>query len=34
LNKIEHRLVCRITRNRRGVPLETHQVVVNLASSR
>lgn len=29
-NKIEHRLFCHITRNWRGVPLETHQVVVNL----
>ena len=32
-NKIEHRLFCHITRNWRGVPLETHQVVVNLVSS-
>lgn len=32
-NKIEHRLFCHITRNRRGVPLETHQVVVNLVGS-
>jgi transposase len=29
-NKIEHRLFCHITRNWRGVPLETHQIVVNL----
>lgn len=29
-NKIEHRLFCHITRNWRGMPLETHQVVVNL----
>ncbi len=32
-NKIEHRLFCHITRNWRGVPLETHQIVVNLVSS-
>jgi uncharacterized membrane protein len=32
-NKIEHRLFCYITRNWRGVPLETHQIVVNLVSS-
>ncbi len=32
-NKIEHRLFCHITRNWRGVPLETRQVVVNLVSS-
>ena len=32
-NKIEHRLFCHITRNWRGIPLETHQVVVNLVSS-
>jgi hypothetical protein len=32
-NKIEHRLFCHITRNWRGVPLETYQVVVNLVSS-
>ena len=32
-NKIEHRLFCHITRNWRGVPLETHQVVVNLVGS-
>jgi transposase len=32
-NKIEHRLFCHITRNWRGVPLETHQVVVSLVSS-
>jgi transposase len=32
-NKIEHRLFCHITRNWRGVPLETHEVVVNLVSS-
>ncbi len=29
-NKIEHRLFCHITRNWRGVPLETLEVVVNL----
>ena len=32
-NKIEYRLFCHITRNWRGVPLETHQVVVNLVGS-
>ena len=32
-NKIEHRLFCHIIRNWRGVPLETHQVVVSLVSS-
>jgi hypothetical protein len=32
-NKIEHRLFCHITCNWRGVPLETHQVVVNWVSS-
>lgn len=32
-NKIEHRLFCHITRNWRGAPLESHQVVVNLVSS-
>ena len=32
-NKIEHRLFCHITRNWRGVPLESHEVVVNLVSS-
>lgn len=32
-NKIEHRLFCHITHNWRGVPLETHEVVVNLVSS-
>ena len=32
-NKIEHRLFCHITKNWRGVPLETHQIVVNLVSS-
>ena len=32
-DKIEHRLFCHITRNWRGVPLETHQIVVNLVSS-
>lgn len=32
-NKIEHRLFCHITRNWRGVPLETHQVVVSLIGS-
>lgn len=32
-NKIEHRLFCHITRNWRGVPLVTHEVVGNLVSS-
>jgi Rhodopirellula transposase DDE domain len=32
-NKIEHRLFCHITRNWRGVPLETHEIVVHLVSS-
>ena len=32
-NKIEHRLFCHITRNWRGKPLQTHQVVVSLVSS-
>ena len=32
-NKVEHRLFCHITRNWRGVPLETHEIVVNLVSS-
>ncbi len=27
-NKIEHRLFCHITRNWRGMPLETHEIVV------
>ena len=29
-NKIEHRLFCHITRNWRGRPLESHEVIVNL----
>lgn len=29
-NKIEHKLFCHITRNWQGVPLETHEIVVNL----
>jgi len=29
-NKIEHRLFCHITRNWKGVPLETYDIVVNL----
>jgi len=29
-NKIEHRLFCHITQNWQGVPLETHEVVVEL----
>jgi Rhodopirellula transposase DDE domain len=32
-NKIEPRLFCHITRNWRGVPLATYEVVVNLVSS-
>jgi transposase len=32
-NKIEHRLFCHITRNWRGIPLTTYEVVVNLVSS-
>ena len=32
-NKIEHRLFCHISRNWRGVPLETHEIVVNLIGS-
>ena len=32
-NKIEHRLFCHITRNWRGIPLETHEIVVNLIGS-
>lgn len=32
-NKIEHRLFCHITRNWRGVPLETLEIVVHLVGS-
>jgi transposase len=32
-NKIEHKLFCHITRNWRGVPLETLEIVVNLISN-
>ena len=32
-NKIEHRLFCHITRNWRGVPLETLEIVVSLIGS-
>lgn len=32
-NKIEHRLFCHITRNWQGIPLETHDIVVNLIGS-
>jgi transposase len=32
-NKIEHRLFCHITRNWQGIPLETHEIVVNLIGS-
>lgn len=32
-NKIEHRLFCHVTRNWRGQPLETYEVVVNLIGS-
>lgn len=32
-NKIEHRLFCHITSNWRGIPLETHEIVVQLVNS-
>jgi hypothetical protein len=32
-NKIEHRLFCHITRNWRGIPLETLEIVINLIGS-
>ena len=32
-NKIEHRLFCHITRNWKGVPLETLEIVVSLIGS-
>lgn len=32
-NKIEHHLFCHITRNWQGVPLESHEIVVNLIGS-
>ena len=32
-NKIEHRMFCHITRNWRGRPLESHEVIVNLIAS-
>lgn len=32
-NKIEHRLFCHVTRNWRGQPLETYEIVVNLIAS-
>jgi hypothetical protein len=32
-NKIEHRLFCHVTRNWRGQPLETFEIVVNLIGS-
>jgi transposase len=32
-NKIEHRLFCHITRNWRGIPLESHEIVVKLIGS-
>ena len=32
-NKIEHRLFCHITRNWRGKPLESHEVIVSLIGS-
>lgn len=32
-NKIEHRMFCHITQNRRGKPLVSHEVVVNLIGS-
>lgn len=32
-NKIEHKLFCHITRNWRGIPLATLEIVVNLISN-
>jgi hypothetical protein len=32
-NKIEHRLFCHVTRNWRGQPLQTHEIVVKLIGS-
>jgi len=32
-NKIEHRMFCHITKNWRGRPLETHEVILNLISN-
>ena len=32
-NKIEHRMFCHITRNWRGIPLVSHEVIVNLIGS-
>jgi hypothetical protein len=32
-NKIEHRLFCHVTRNWRGQPLESYEVIVNLIGS-
>ena len=32
-NKIEHRLFCHVTRNWRGQPLESYEIVVNLIGS-
>jgi len=32
-NKIEHRLSCHTTRNWQGIPLQTHEIVVNLIGS-
>lgn len=32
-NKIEHRLFCHITRNWQGVPLESHEIVIQLIGS-
>ena len=32
-NKIEHRMFCHITRNWRGKPLTSHEVVINLIGS-
>lgn len=32
-NKIEHRLFCHVTRNWRGQPLQTYEIVVNLIGS-
>lgn len=32
-NKIEHRLFCHITRNWQGIPLESHEIVIELIGS-
>jgi hypothetical protein len=33
LNKIEHRLFLKISKNWRGKPLETYQIIVNLIAA-